>query len=283
MNKFTLILTLLALLVMPGALAVSKCNLDFSRLGIHDYQWIETNYPTSSAEEMAYAACMKASELSLSKLCRQVCAKSWLDWSPGTGAYQMQIHSSAIGHSHDYSPPDCIGGEDFFAFGYNSDAHTRGGHCMYSTEPGRIDMYHSGMYQGCHDMGVGHFSCEDVDHYCGDAVCDDDEDSDNCAEDCLNCYTKDEIDDMVGDLQSQIDSIKQTQQEQGNLLEDLKDSFNKFVNKIMAYFQNMPFMMKKDFVCGSMKDEGVNQKTEMEISCKLIGSGTKEMCACKRI
>ena len=147
-----------------------------------------------------------------------------MDWSPGTGAYGLNVHPSSIGHSPSYG--NCNGGNENFIFGYNYDNHQRAGHCSYPTAPGKIDWYHSGTYRGCHEDGAGSFSCEDVNPYCGDGVCSEDEDYNNCPEECNepNYYTKEETDGMINNLQGQMDMCNQKQQEQDDEINSLTES-----------------------------------------------------------
>jgi len=133
------------------------CTISLPLVGITDYSWIETRYPVVTDEEIASAACEKLEELLGDKLCIE-CYKHYTSgWNPGTGAYLVQIHAASIGHSH--NTLGCDDGAEKFIFGYNNGNHRRLSHCMNPTEKGRIDMYYGGSWQGCHDTGVGHFSC----------------------------------------------------------------------------------------------------------------------------
>jgi hypothetical protein len=168
--KIKLLLSLVLVVLLTATMAVAttptakKCTVDLPILGVDNHEWIETNYPTTNDEEIAYASCMKAFELSGDQTClTDSCVKHYtnaIGWSPGTGAYVMYIHASSLGHFYNPRTAGCDGGADYFIFGYNYDAHSRGAHCMNPTEPGRVDIVHDGTYQGCLGTGYGTFSCE---------------------------------------------------------------------------------------------------------------------------
>ncbi len=277
----------LLIAIIPSAYAVKQCTLDLPILGINNHEWIEDTYPISNDEEIAYAACMKAFELAGNKTCfLSTCEKYWTNgWSPGTGAYRFLIHSSSIGHTHDYGATGCDGGSDQFVFGYNTDAHSRLSHCMNPTQPGRIDMYYSGFWQGCHGTGFGTFDCEEISPYCGDGNCDEDENYDNCPEDCEqppDYYTKEEVDLLIGNLQNEIDDIKEEQVEQNSKIESLSGLLYEFIETITSYFSYMPFYIKKLIVCGSMEANDLQEKEDLGLSCHMNNLGNQEVCVCKQ-
>ena len=131
-------------------------TLDLPILDINQYQWNVETDGVLTDEEVAHLACEKASQLRQDIACTGCFKHFTSGWSPGTGAYWFSASAAALGHGHSYG--FCSGGSEEFIFGYNSDAHYRGGHCMYPTEPGEINWLHSGTYLGCHQANIGSFS-----------------------------------------------------------------------------------------------------------------------------
>jgi parallel beta-helix repeat protein len=167
----------------PGDCPAKLCTLNLPIVGIENYNWTETQYPTTNDEEIAYAACVKAVELAADYVCAPeiACAKfCTVGWTPGSGHYGFEISASSIGHSHLYGVPGCDQGDDHFAFGYNYDYNYRLDHCTYAYAPGKIDMYYSGVWRGCHEDGAGSFSCQAIADADGDGIPDS---SDNCPND----------------------------------------------------------------------------------------------------
>jgi len=88
-------------------------------------------------------------------------------------------------------------------------------------------------------------------------------------------YTKEEIDEMIDDLQDQINTQK-------SMIEQLIDSFNEFIDKVMNYFSYLPYWSRKSIVCNAMKKEGLTQKTDLGLSCELKTWKKREICKCKK-
>ena len=117
----------------------------------------------------------------------------------------------------------------------------------------------------------------------------------NCTSNCqLPYYTKEEVDDMIANLQQQINNLsqenqnskiqieelKQTQEEQNSTLTSLLDSFNLFTDRIITYITSLSNSIKKKMVCSLMEEQGINTTTDLGITCSIVQSQSKSMCKC---
>ena len=78
------------------------------------------------------------------------------------------------------------------------------------------------------------------------------------------------------------DRVTALENEVGNLTARVT-MLETIIDKIKGYFWFMPYAMKKDILCGSLKDASGKNITEWNVNCEMKKQNKNNICVCKKV